>query len=233
MLPLSYIFLSLVMIGLILTTIIKVHKRAKIVPKKAVVKAAYILVLWFGYLLLLSATGFLKSAELPPRIPLFLFLPFSMFTLIFCLRAAKSEWIHFIKLSDLTYPQSFRILVELILLYTYLNGIIPKEATFEGLNFDILMGISAPLMAYFAFRKPKVNLKIAFAWNILGVLMILFVAFIIGMSLYNPSIFGYKLSPVSGKFVELPYLLIAGFLAPLAIFMHALSLAKIVNLNKQ
>ena len=93
------------------------------------------------------------------------------------------------------------------------------------------MGISAPFIGYFLFRKPTFNLKIAIAWNILGIGMILFVAFIIGTAFYNPSIWEQSQTMVTKEFLGLPYLLVAGFLAPLGIFGHALSLAKIESLN--
>lgn len=231
MLPLSYILLSLIMIALIFFTIHKVHLSAGISAKKAMQKAAYILIIWLTYLFMLSTTKFLQGTELPPRLPLFLFVPIAIFTLIYCIRASKSEWIKYLKLTDLTYPQSFRIFVELILLYTFYANLIPMEATFEGYNFDVLMGVSAPFVAYFAFKKPKINITFAYFWNILGILMVLFVAFIIGTAFFNPMIWGSKISLVDPRFVTLPYLLIAGFLAPLAIFMHALSIVKIKSLK--
>jgi len=232
MLTLSYFLLSLAMILLTLYTIRMVQQKRGIKSTKAVQKALFIFFIWFNYLWMLSISGFLTELQLPPRIPLFLFFPFALFTFIFCRRAAKSQWINELPLTWLTYPQSFRIAVEFLLLFTFMKGIIPKEATFEGFNFDILMGISAPIMAFFVFSKPNVNLKLALSWNILGILMILFVAIIIATSFYNPSIWGQTKTMVSTQFLRFPYLLVAGFLAPFGIFMHALSIAKIAQLKR-
>ncbi len=125
------------------------------------------------------------------------------------------------------YFQSFRILVELLLLYTFREGIIPISATFEGLNFDILMGISAIPMGYFVFRKKEFNLILAKAWNILGIGMILFVALIIGTSLYFPALWGNNPVLINGEFMLFPYVLVPVLLAPMAIFMHIVSLRQL------
>ena len=231
MLSLSYYLLSLLMVFLMLLAIYKLQKKRGKNPKPAIQYAIFMLIIWFSYLFNQSLSGFLFELQMPPRIPLFLFLPIAIFTILFCRRAVKSAWIKDLPLTWLTYPQCFRIFVELILLYTFYAGIIPKEATFEGLNFDVLMGISAPFMAYFIFHKTRLNKGIAVFWNIFGILMILFVAFIIGSSFYNPSIWGQSSTMVSNQFLAFPYLLVAGFLAPLGIFMHAVSLAKIKAMN--
>ena len=231
MLALSYYLLSLIMLALIFSVVYQLQKKRDKNPKKAIQHAALILVIWFTYLFNLSLSGFLTDLQLPPRLPLFVFLPFALFTFLFYRKTIRSNWIKDFPLAWLTYPQSFRIFVELILLYTFYKGIIPKEATFEGLNFDVLMGISAPFMAYFFFRKYSINKDVAVFWNILGILMILFVAFIIGTSFYNPSIWGHDEVMVTLYFVQFPYLLVAGFLAPLGIFMHVLSLAKIGSMK--
>ena len=54
--------------------------------------------------------------------------------------------------------QGFRVLVEVFLHQMYLEGIVPEQMTFVGLNFDILAGLSALVMAYQISRK-KVGAK--------------------------------------------------------------------------
>lgn len=231
MLTLSYYLLSFIMLSIIIFVVIQLQKKRGINPRKALQHTSLILAIWFSYLVYLSNTGFLTELQLPPRLPLFVFVPFAIFSIVFYRKAIRSKWIKDLPLTWLTYPQSFRIFVELILLYTFYEGIIPKEATFEGLNFDVLMGISAPFMAYFIFRKPNFNKGLALFWNTLGILMILFVAFIIGTSFYNPKIWGQDEVMVALDFVQFPYLLVAGVLAPLGIFMHVVSIAKIKSMD--
>lgn len=233
MLSIFYYVLSLIMVILLVWTVYQIQKKRGLKPTTAIQYLMLILVIWFSYLFNLSLSGFLTELQLPPRLPLFIFLPFAIFSIIFYRRAVKSTWIKHIPLHWLAFPQAFRILVEILLLYTFYAQIIPKEATFEGLNFDVLMGISAPFVGYYLLKNPNPSMKFATFWNILGILMILFVAFIIGSSFYNPQIWGHDTMMVSTDFVKFPYLLVAGFLAPLGIFMHIISLAKIKSLQSK
>lgn len=178
---------------------------------------------WLLYLSILSLTGILKDLNLPPKFPLLIFLPLLIGFVVFYRRSKNSRVIKAIPKVWPVYFQSFRIVVELMLLYTFYAGIIPQSATFEGLNFDVLMGVSAPLVAYFLVGQSK-SKKLQVVWNVLGILMVMFVGFIIATSMYKPDVWGSEVPLMSMAFIEMPYLLLAGFLAPLAIFMHLVSL---------
>ena len=45
---------------------------------------------------------------------------------------------------------------------------IPQLMTFEGRNFDILSGITAPIIYWLAFRSGKTNRPLLIIWNILA-----------------------------------------------------------------
>ncbi len=229
MLPSIYIlFSAFVVLVVLLAYRIALQKMA--IPakdrSKRFLMASGVVFAWIAYLTVLSLTDILKDLSLPPKFPLLVFLPLVVGFIIFYRRSRNSEVIKKIPNVWPVYFQSFRIVVELILLYTYYANIIPESATFEGLNFDILMGISAPFVAYLVVRKNGSRL-IQYVWNILGIFMVLFVGYIIATSMYNPQVWGSNEPLVSLEFIEMPYLLLAGFLAPIAIFMHVVSLAQL------
>jgi hypothetical protein len=56
--------------------------------------------------------------------------------------------------------------VELILYWLFLHGAIPEIMTFEGHNFDILAGLTAPFVAYFGFTKRKLSPTMIMLWNV-------------------------------------------------------------------
>ena len=64
-------------------------------------------------------------------------------------------------------------------------------------------------------------------WNILGIIMVGIVGFVIATSTYFPSIWGSEAPLVSLDFFRYPYILIPGFLAPTAIFIHVVSLIQL------
>lgn len=230
MLEFSYIGLSVLMVLIIVfgyrNTLIKVIQDKKVRRQRMIILIGF-LISWFSYLTVLSTQELLFDLTLPPKIPILIFIPLIITTVIFYY-FNKNDLV--LKAIPKTYPiyyQTFRILVELLLLFTFYKNIIPETATFEGWNFDILMGISAPFIAYFVFRGNIKNLFLAKAWNILGIFMVLFVAFIIASGFYQPQIWGSETQLVQFEFVKMPYLLIAGFLAPSAIFMHLVSLMQL------
>ena len=79
------------------------------------------------------------------------------------------------------YLQAFRIFVELILWRGYRLGVLPVQMTFEGRNFDILVGLSAPLMGWLWTRTHK--RYVALAWNFIGLVLLLNIVLVAVLSL--------------------------------------------------
>ncbi len=223
MLELAYILLSLLILFLLLVGLKRGLKEDESYSIKRMALISLGLVLWFVYLLVVSKSGILEDLSLPPKFPLLIFLPITAFFILFFVKNKNSKWVQSIPLTWTAYFQSFRILVELLLYYTLLKGIIPIEATFEGYNFDIIFGVSALFVGYFLVKNPRINHGLLMFWNVLGILMVLFVGFIIATSTYRPELWGYQEPAVSLRFLRYPYLLIPGFLAPVAIFIHIVS----------
>lgn len=119
--------------------------------------------------------------------------------------------------------QSFRIFVELLIYATYLKGIFPQRATFEGLNFDILVGISALFVSAAAYKGIIKN-RAMLIWNLVS-LCILFVTVYSFISTYYFTDFASSGSAY--QFVEMPYLLLASVLLPVAIFLYAFSIKQL------
>ncbi len=230
MLELSYIALSIVMAAGMIIPFFKHLNRLNPAPRiktKWVYTVLGTLGAWLAYLLILSSFESLCSTDLPPRIPLLLFVPFIVFMIRFYIKHKNSPIIQNIPLQYTSAMQSFRILVEIMLLYSFKENLVPKAATFEGLNFDILMGISAPFIAHFGFIRKRIPKKILVAWNILGMLMVLFVGVIIANAFYAPNELIAVHDDMTTDFVVMPYLLLPAFLAPTAIFLHLVSLIQL------
>lgn len=229
MLELAYTGLTVLMIMLILLgyhKALKAHFTDKKVRKTKILFLIAALAGWFLYLFILSKNEILFDLSMPPRF-LLLLMPFVIFLIVFYMKNKDNQFIQSIPLKWTTLYQTFRVAVEFLLLYTFYKGLIPEQATFEGLNYDVIMGITAPLVAFFMVQEHKKNGVLVYAWNIIGIFMVLFVAFIIATSLYQPQIWGAETPLVKTEFLALPYLLIAGFLAPSAIAMHVVALIQL------
>lgn len=66
-----------------------------------------------------------------------------------------------------------RVAVELVLFGLFTQQAVPELMTFAGRNFDILAGLTAPLVFYLGFVKKTLNRKIILIWNFicLGLLL--------------------------------------------------------------
>ena len=62
--------------------------------------------------------------------------------------------------------------MEIVLLQFSLYGQVPELMTFEGRNFDILIGITAPIIGYLVV-KHKIRKKGVLMWNTVGLVLIL------------------------------------------------------------
>ncbi|MEQ9424959.1 MAG: hypothetical protein RJQ09_11105 [Cyclobacteriaceae bacterium] len=184
---------------------------------------------WISYLLLISSLGFLNSFALPPRIPLMVVLP-SIVAMILVLRSKHFQHvIGSIPAHVILYLQSFRILVELLIYGAFLNGVFPKAVTFEGTNFDILVGISALLIGFLS-SKNSIKPTVALTWNIISIAIL---GVTVATFIYTYYFSGVQL-PFASEFASMPYLLLPGVLLPFAIFLHAISIKQnITSMNHQ
>lgn len=180
--------------------------------------------LWLIFLMVISSRHILDQWNMmPPRLLIVLLPPF-LFTLILLfskgfgrlLKAIPSHWIILIHV--------FRILVEISLWQLAANGIIHHRLTFEGRNFDILIGITAIVVARYAFQN-KLSKGVLIGWNIFGLLML---ANIVIMAILSaPVPFRVFMDePANTVIAYFPYVWLPGFLVPLAYSMHLFSIRK-------
>ncbi len=182
--------------------------------------------IWLIYIFILTQIGILKNLDFPPKFPLLIILPLLSFLIIFYSKNKDNKIIQSITLHQTVFFQSFRIIVEIIIAYTFYKNILPEHASYHGYNYDVLMGITAIPLGYFVY-KNKHNLSILKIWNIVGIAMILFVAFIVASSYYFPIVWGENQPNISLAFLDFPYMLLPVFLAPMGIFMHIINLIQI------
>jgi hypothetical protein len=124
--------------------------------------------------------------------------------------------------------QSFRILIEIQLLWLFKDGLLPKLLTFEGRNFDILIGLSAPVVAWYVHREHRADRgcpRLVAVWNILGLCLLTNV--VVHGILSMPTAFQVFTEPPGNVVMALfPWIWIPTFVVPLAYLLHILSLRR-------
>lgn len=118
--------------------------------------------------------------------------------------------------------QGFRIAVELMLHRAWVEGLIGRQMTWSGLNFDVLSGLSGLALGLWLWRRgddavPRILLWV---WNLLGLALLLTIVSIAIMSMPGPlRLFAGPANVWVGSwpFVWLPTMMVAA-----ALFGHLL-----------
>jgi hypothetical protein len=119
---------------------------------------------------ILVGVGFYQDMmSLPPKLMAFGVFPTILFIIYFLVK--KYDWVKTLNLKALHWIHVIRIPVEFCLLWLFQEGVLAEIQTFEGNNYDILMGITTPLAIYFGFKKG-INKNLLIAWNVLGILLL-------------------------------------------------------------
>lgn len=183
---------------------------------------------WLIYLSVLSYTEVLTDYSLPPKMPLLVVLPLLILIILSLFKKVTTDFVSTTSISWLIYIQSFRILIELIIWGAYKQGIVPVIATFEGYNYDVLVGLTAVPMAYYA-KREKFAPMVLILWNVASLFILANTVRLFLSAAYFPTELGSEMPMLGPSFTQLPYLLIAGFFMPLAVFIHALSIKQLLQ----
>ena len=203
---------------------------ARYVKGRAAVRVLAGLCVWFVYAGLLGYLGVLKKTSMRPPGIAFLFAPILLFIGVFVVFIVRSQagarLAMAVPLWIIMGVQCFRIGVELFLRQLWIDGLVPKMLTFEGANVDIYIGASAPLIAWLSTRG-RLGMKIALAWNVLGLLSLTNV--VIRAVLTVPGPINLIRAEVPNRMIgTFPFLFIPGFFVPLAVVLHVLALRLII-----
>jgi hypothetical protein len=127
--------------------------------------------------------------------------------------------------------QTFRLFVELLLHAEYRAGHIPEQMTWEGRNFDVVIGATAPLMGLWAAsgRAPRAALV---AWNVLGLGLLINVVGIAVTSFPGPLRLDWPGIPFTAP-TRWPFVWLPAFLVPCALLGHLVSLRGLAGRRDQ
>jgi hypothetical protein len=225
---LFYLFILLtIAMALLLAALLRKGNTLAGNSQRSSIKIAAVIDIWLLYVAATSAAGFFLVGGIPPRIPLALVLPAITAAIIFVARKSNSELIAAIPHRAIIALQSFRIVVELMLWQGAIMGTVPTEATFEGYNFDVIIGLAALPVALLAFRGPSTNRILLKVFNYTGLLTLAIVAFIFISRAYAPGLWHQSDDIIALGFGMFPYTFLPAFLMPVAVFLHLLSLTKL------
>lgn len=211
--------------GFILTTLLATY-----IFYRAANRSRRVLLVLGGWMIaqgLLSLTGFYQINQASPPRLIFLVLPPVTFFFASFIFPAGRKFIDSLQPALLTILHIVRIPVEFILYGLFLNKEVPQLMTFAGGNYDIVSGLTAPLIYYFGFIRKKVSSQFLLGWNLvcLGLLL-----FIVRRAIFSaPSPFQQLAFDQPNIAIQhFPYTWLPGVLVPLVMFSHLVMIRKFI-----
>jgi hypothetical protein len=184
---------------------------------------------WLLLQMLISLTGFYQKTSIttPPR--LFLAVAPTLLGIVALFFTEKGK--NFIKnldLKTLTYLHTVRIPVELTLFWLYQNGQIPEVMTFEGRNFDILSGITAPFIAYFGFTKKSISTTFILIWNFICLGLLFNIVIHAVLSIQSP-MQQMAFDQPNRAILFFPFVWLPSMVVPLVLLAHLVVIKKLLR----
>jgi len=186
-------------------------------------KTTGFIVCWAVIQSIFAYMGFYQETMgFPPRLALIL-VPSILFIYI---GVKNMHWVMVhrnIKVS--TFLHVVRFAVEVVLFKLAHFKMVPILMTFEGRNYDILIGLTALLMGGL-FLKWSGTKKLLLSWNIIGLFMVLFIFVNAAFSVVSPvQLFGFD--QPNRAILYFPFILLPAVIVPIVVYTHITDILKL------
>jgi hypothetical protein len=116
----------------------------------------------------------------------------------------------------------------MVLFWLFQAGQIPQLMTFEGRNFDILSGLTAPLIYWLAFRGGKTNRRLLIVWNLFA--LALLINIVVNAFLSFPFSFQqFAFDQPNRAVLYFPFVWLPSVIVPIVLFCHLASLWQLLS----
>lgn len=189
--------------------------------------ALVILLVWIILQAVLGFSGFYTNTNtFPPRFGL-LALPAILLIIGLFVTKKGRVYIDTLDTKTLTLLHIVRLPVELCLYWLFLHKSVPQLMTFEGINFDIIAGLTAPLIYYFGYVKKSMGKKVLLLWNFICFALLLNI--VINAVLSAPSTFQqFAFEQPNTAIFYFPFVWLPGCVVPLVLLAHLVCIRKLL-----
>ncbi|HEV8284605.1 MAG TPA: hypothetical protein VGQ09_09850 [Chitinophagaceae bacterium] len=191
-----------------------------------------ILLIWLALTGMLAYKGvFQNTAALPPRLMLVM-APALLFIILMLATKKGKVFIDNLDLKKLTLVHIIRLPVEVILYLFSLQKLIPELMTFAGRNFDILSGITAPIIYFVCFKNSQLkNRWLLLIWNFVCLGLLLNI--VINALLSAPFPFQqFAFDQPNIAVLYFPFIWLPCFIVMIVLFSHLAAISKLLRNNK-
>jgi hypothetical protein len=226
----GFLLLSTLMVLLLTAMATRIHMMATTDAagaKRIGLRTLAFLSAWLSINALLANAGFFRTlGSLPPR-PLLA--PTLLLVVIVVVQRSRFMT-SAVRVTPAWWPvalQTFRVPVELLLFWLHQREQVPVHMTFEGRNFDIVVGLTAPVVAW-CMATQKIGARWVWWWNVASLFVLLNIVVMAMTSLPGPQQLNW--GGVVPMVITEPFIQwLPGFLVPLAVFGHISSFRLLSN----
>ena len=194
-------------------------------------KALAAILVWMAVVGVLGYSGFYRVQNaIPPRF-IFLLAPGMLVVLYLLLFKSGRRFGDTLQLQWLTVLHTVRVPVEIVLYYIFIAGYVPDLMTFEGYNYDILSGLSAPMIYYAVFIKGWMGKKGLLLWNFVCLGLLLNILTIAVLSAQTP-IQQLAFDQPNLGVTYFPFVWLPTVIVPLVLYSHLTSIIKLIKTRK-
>lgn len=186
---------------------------------------------WLALTAVLANNGLFSTdtRSMPPKFAVAVLPPLLIILIAFLTKAGRA-FIDSVSLKAVTYLHVVRIPVELGLYWLFVYKAVPQLMTFEGRNFDVISGITAPAIAYLVFNRQKGGKALLLAWNFLALgLLINIVANAVLSAPFAFQKFGFDQPNIA--VLHFPFVWLPAFIVPAVLFCHLVSIRQLLKSN--
>ena len=129
---------------------------------------------------------------------------------------------------SLTILHIVRIPIELVLFWLFIHKTVPQLMTFEGRNLDILSGLTAPVIFYFAYIRKQLDRKLLLIWNF--ICLGLLINIILNGILSAPTPFQqFAFDQPNIAVLHYPFVWLPGCIVPLVLLSHLATIRQLLS----
>lgn len=183
--------------------------------------------IWIFLISILTFNGFFEDFSSPPRLMIFVGITIVAIVGLFAVKRSR-KFLNKMPITTLTYVHIIRVPVEMVLLWLGISGGLGMELTFEGSNFDILAGITAPFVGVFMLGGRSKNRIGAVIWNVAALALL---ANIVARAIsYTPYFYEQTIGgqPENIAMFYFPFILLPTLVVPVVLFSHLVSLNQLL-----
>lgn len=228
------IHISLIFIACVIATFGFLYYAVRLTSKKSNLSTIMLMLMavWLFIISILTFNdAFADFKAVPPRIFIAVAITNLIIIILFIIKRSR-DFIGRMPITTLTHIHIIRVPVEIVLWWLFLKQLVPEEITFQGMNHDIISGITAPFAAIFLVGLRGQSRFAAIIWNIAALALLFNVVIRAVLStpiFYDPS----SIENPNIAIFYFPFILLPLFVVPAVFFSHLASLYQLIFIPRE